>query len=54
MDTQALHAEDPQATPGYWCVVCGRWLPADGFGVIVHDPLPHPAGMSFDEEARPQ
>lgn len=38
---------------GYWCVVCGRHLPADKDGVIVHDDVPHP-DMTFDEEERPQ
>ncbi len=37
---------------GYWCVVCGRFLPSDD-GVIVHDDVPHP-DMTFDEEERPQ
>lgn len=39
---------------GYWCVICGRLLPADDMGVIVHDPVPHPDNMTFDEEDRPQ
>ena len=39
---------------GYWCVVCGRHLPADKDGVIVHDDVPHPEDMTFDEEERPQ
>lgn len=38
---------------GYWCVVCGRFLPSDG-GVIVHDDKPHMESMTFDEEDRPQ
>jgi hypothetical protein len=38
---------------GYWCVVCGRMLPSDD-GVIVHDDVPHPDTMTFDEEDRPQ
>ena len=38
---------------GYWCVVCGRHLPADEDGVIVHDNVLHP-DMTFDEEERPQ
>lgn len=49
-DLEAL--EEPAA--GYWCVVCGRLLPADEFGVIVHDAVQHPEGMTFDEEGRPQ
>ncbi len=39
---------------GYWCVVCGRHLPADEDGVIVHDDVPHPENMTFDEEESPQ
>ena len=39
---------------GYWCVACGRFLPADECGVIVHDNVPHPEDMTFDEEERPQ
>lgn len=39
---------------GYWCVVCGRHMPADESGVIVHDDVPHPVDMTFDEEERPQ
>jgi hypothetical protein len=38
---------------GYWCVVCGRFLPSDD-GVIVHDDVPHPSDMTFDDEATPQ
>lgn len=38
---------------GYWCVVCGRYLQADD-GVIVHDNIPHPENMTFDEDERPQ
>lgn len=54
MDPQATPPAPPQTGPGYWCVVCGRWLPADDGGAIVHDATPHPPGMSFDEELRPQ
>lgn len=39
---------------GYWCVVCGRFLPSDGLGVIVHDDVPHPESMRFDDEDQPQ
>lgn len=38
---------------GYWCVVCGRFLPSDE-GVIVHDDVPHPSDMTFDDEETPQ
>ncbi len=44
--------DDPQPE-GYWCVVCGRFLPVDG-GVIVHDKIPHPESMNFSEDDRPQ
>ena len=39
---------------GYWCVVCGRFLVADEDGIIVHDPVPHPDSMAFDEDLNPQ
>lgn len=39
---------------GYWCVVCGRFLPADEDGLIVHDAIPHPENMNFDDEEIPQ
>ena len=39
--------------PGYYCVVCGKWLQEQD-GVIVHDPVPHPIEMTFDEEENPQ
>ena len=38
---------------GYWCVVCGRHLPEKD-GAIVHDDVPHPESMTFDEEEKPQ
>lgn len=41
------------AEEGYWCVVCGRFLPSDE-GVIVHDDVPHPENMAFDDEDKPQ
>jgi hypothetical protein len=37
---------------GYWCVVCGHWIPADADAVIVHDRVYHPDIMSFDEDER--
>lgn len=39
---------------GYHCVICGRFLPADEGGVIVHDDIPHPPDMTFDEEENTQ
>lgn len=44
---------DLLCSDGYWCVVCGRSLPDDD-GVVVHDDVPHPEDMTFDEEERPQ
>lgn len=37
----------------YYCVVCGRALEAVD-GVFVHDEVPHPSDMTFDEENNPQ
>ena len=37
----------------YYCVVCGKYIEAVD-GVIVHDAIPHPPDMTFDEEERPQ
>ena len=39
---------------GYYCVVCGKFLPADENGVIVHDDIPHPPEMDFNDEEKPQ
>ncbi len=39
---------------GYWCVICGRFLPADDDGVIVHDDIEHPPEMDFGDEENPQ
>lgn len=39
---------------GYWCVICGRFLPEDEHGVIVHDDIEHPPEMDFGEEANAQ
>lgn len=41
-------------TDGYWCVVCGRYLPADDDGLIVHDNVPHSDEMTFDDEENMQ
>lgn len=48
---------DENKTYGYWCVVCGRFLPAILEGedsIIVHDDVPHLDDMTFDEESNPQ
>jgi len=44
---QALEAD------GYYCVACGRFLPAID-GVIVHDDIEHPIEMDFGDEEKPQ
>lgn len=46
--------KDLLCAEGYWCVVCGRQLPAYEDGVVVHDDVPHPEQMTFDEEEKPQ
>lgn len=41
----------------YWCVVCGRGIAPqviEGENVYVHDDVPHPYSMTFDEEDVPQ
>jgi hypothetical protein len=38
---------------GYYCVVCGKFLPLEN-GVIVHDDVPHPADMKFNDEETTQ
>ena len=38
---------------GYYCVICGKYIEAVD-GVIVHDDIPHPPDMTFDEEDNPQ
>lgn len=39
---------------GYYCVICGRLLPADEHGVIVHDDIEHPQEMDFGDEENQQ
>ncbi len=39
---------------GYYCVICGRFLPSDEHGVIVHDDIEHPQQMDFGDEEKPQ
>ena len=39
---------------GYHCVICGRFLLADEYGVIVHDDIEHPPEMDFEDEEKPQ
>jgi hypothetical protein len=44
---------DIDEVDGYYCIVCGRFLPSEN-GMIVHDDVPHPADMTFDDEENPQ
>jgi hypothetical protein len=53
MNRASSEVEDDGNGDGYWCVVCGRFLPASG-GVVVHDDVPHPDNMSFDDGDNPQ
>ena len=41
--------DDEDDEDGYWCVACKRWLPAVD-GVVVHDDIPHPVDMNFDDD----
>lgn len=47
-----IHAVPAPATamPGYWCVVCMRFVPIEEGGVMVHDKVPHPPLMTFDDD----
>lgn len=36
---------------GYWCAVCGRYLESAD-GVVIHDDVPHPLNLTFDEDDR--
>ncbi len=41
----------------YWCVVCGPCLReqvAEDCHVTVHNDIPHPQDMTYDEEEKPQ
>jgi len=51
---ETLELDPMSCADGYWCVVCGRYLTPYVDGVIVHDNVPHPIDMTFDEEERPQ
>lgn len=39
---------------GYVCVVCGRLIEPDETGVMIHDEVPHPTNMLFNDEDQPQ
>lgn len=43
-----------EENPVYWCVICGRAIERDEYGVFVHDDIVHPQEMDFSEEDRPQ
>ena len=53
-----LYTTPPQRKPltnnGYHCVICGRFLLADEYGVILHDDIEHSPEMTFDDEENPQ
>lgn len=53
MDATRILVEAIRAD-GYYCVVCGKFLPEDEYGVIVHADVPHPVDMDFAEEEKPQ
>ena len=40
----------------YYCVICGECvvLDEDGGRVIIHNDVPHPPALTFDEEDNPQ
>lgn len=40
--------------PAYWCVVCMRPILSDHEGLYMHNQVPHPLNMLFDEEDNPQ
>ena len=44
----------PLTNNGYHCVICGRFLLADEYGVILHDDIEHSPEMTFDDEENPQ
>jgi len=37
----------------YWCIICQRQIENED-GIFVHDDIPHPDEMTFDEEDNPQ
>jgi hypothetical protein len=53
MDHERLGMPEMNQEDGYYCVVCGKYIEAVD-GVIVHDDIPHPPDMTFDEEENPQ
>ena len=44
---------DEDGEVGYWCVVCGRFLPAID-GRVTHDEKPHPFHMWMGSEGTAQ
>lgn len=55
MDKTDKNSMDDSDDPGYWCVVCGRLLlpieETKGGNVYVHDDIPHPELMTYDEDS---
>ena len=49
----SMMKKDP-SEEGYWCIICQRLLERDEDGIVVHDNVPHPEDMRFDEEDNPQ
>ena len=43
--------DEDELVRGYWCVVCGKFLPANEDGAIIHDDVPHPPDMDFKDDA---
>ena len=48
-----MNVIDSSDTETYACIYCGKALPIEE-GVIVHDDVPHPINITFDEEENPQ
>lgn len=47
----------PTDKKGYGCLICGRYLEAEefeGHWLVIHDDVPHPEWMTYDEEDNPQ
>ena len=41
---------EPLTERSYWCVVCRRRISSDKYGVFMHDDIPHPFSMAFDDD----
>lgn len=51
-----MTAESDETTTVYQCVVCGPCLRLEDEdrNITIHRNVPHPDGMTFDEESNPQ